>query len=745
MKTIHVLSQAAIDRIAAGEVVERPASIVKELVENAVDAGSNAITIEIKEGGLSMIRVTDNGEGIDPSQVQTAFLRHATSKIQDVSDLDTIGSLGFRGEALSSIGAVSQVELITRTPSSLTGVRYRFEGGAEKGLEEIGAPEGTTIIVRNVFYNTPARRKFLKSPTTEAGYISDLAEHLALSHPDVSFKFIHNGQTKLHTSGNNKIRDMIYSIYGRDTAMNLLPVDFTDGEVHIHGFIAKPVISRGNRLYENYFVNGRYIKSATISRAVESAYGNLMMQHRYPFTVLYIDMPGSDVDVNVHPAKMEVRFSETEKMYQRVYVAVKEAIEHKELIPKATLMTAREEQKLRQEEKRQRQEEARKSPEPFEKVRQDIFREGKSPYRPLYDYRKGSGTSDSGRDIPISPVVQPKNIQEPATETAGVTNIQTSDSSSPRIPVSEDQRSFVSAPDTSKPVAPEAELSSFNNTAPQASEPLTPSSENSPEPDSKEKDHAQAAGETSVTASVPRIVLPTLTKNAEPPSPKETQMPSKEEPVPSKPVQQTMEEAFPETMLSREARPRHKLIGQVFSTYWLVEFEDKLYIIDQHAAHEKIHYERLTAAMKTKEMTSQMISPPMIISLSLQEELVLKENLSLFEEVGFVIEPFGGRDYAIRGVPANMLGMDDQLLFTQMLSSLTEGREKITPEYLYEKLATMACKAAVKGGDTLSTAQANSLIEELLNLEDPYNCPHGRPTIISLSRYELERKFKRIL
>ncbi|MCD8106249.1 MAG: DNA mismatch repair endonuclease MutL [Lachnospiraceae bacterium] len=656
MDKISLLSQDTIDKIAAGEVVERPASVVKELVENAVDAGANAVTVEIKEGGISLIRITDNGCGIPKDEVRSAFLRHATSKIRTVDDLQTAGMLGFRGEALSSIAAVCQVEMITKTPGSLLGVRYVIEGGVEQSLEEIGAPEGTTLLVRNLFYHTPARRKFLKSATTEAGYVSDLMERLALSHPKIAFKFINSQDTKLHTSGNGRMKDIIYGVYGRDIAANVVQIDAADeGEgIRVGGFICKPSISRGNRNYENYFVNGRYVRSAIIARAIEDAYKPFLMNHRYPLTVLMLDIDMDQVDVNVHPTKMEVRFADQGMVYDRVYHAVQEGLVHRELIPEFTI-----EQQAAPQNKSGRAgnvpEESRdphaqdpneipaspaadpqkekhyRYPEPFEKVRSQLLAESASPYEPKYP----------GTLKPVTGVIV-QNHKESLPEQV--------------IP-------------SEKPAASQAD-----------------------------------------------------------PEPSAVQM-----------------ELFDEKLLSEQSVKRHKLIGQVFDTYWIVEFQDKMYIIDQHAAHEKVLYERFIKNLAEKKQTSQMIAPPIIVSLSMQEEYLLKKHMDRFTEVGFEIEPFGGREYSIRAVPDNLYNIASDSLFIEMLDGLSDVTERVSDESIRERIASMSCKAAVKGNHRLSVQEVDALIAELLTLENPYNCPHGRPTIVAMTKYELEKKFKRVL
>ena len=605
MAEIQILDQKTIDKIAAGEVVERPASIVKELLENSIDAKSTAITVEIKDGGISFIRITDNGYGIDSKQIPLAFLRHSTSKIKSIEDLVTVSSLGFRGEALSSIAAVSQVELITKTPSSLTGIRYVIEGGEEKQTEEIGAPEGTTFIVRNLFYNTPVRRKFLKTAATEAGYVADVVEHMAMSHPEISIRFINNNQNKVHTSGNNKLKDIIYNIYGRDIASNLISIENANETAKITGYIGKPVISRGNRNFENYYINGRYIKSNIVSKAIEDAYKPYMMQHRYPFTALHIAIDQSLLDVNVHPAKMELRFRNPEEIYPVLYEILSDALKQRELIPQ--VVPGKSEQPKKEPVKKE------SVPEPFENKRISL-----------------AGT-------------QTQKITEP------VVNY-----------IKEEPVKYMEVTDK-KPEAP-------------------------------------------------------------------VQM-----------------ELFDDRLLSKSARIKHRLIGQVFDTYWLIEYNNSLYIIDQHAAHEKVLYERTMKGLKDKIYTSQQINPPIILSLSIKEEEVLKKCIEHFNEIGYEIEHFGGREYAIRAVPDNMMSISKKELFVEMLDSLSGEVTKVQADIITERIASMSCKAAVKGNNRLSIEEADKLIEELLELDNPYNCPHGRPTIISMSKYEIEKKFKRIL
>lgn len=651
MRKIAVLDQNTIDKIAAGEVVERPASVVKELVENAVDAGATAITVEIKEGGISFIRVTDNGGGIEKEQVPLAFLRHATSKIEKVEDLLQISSLGFRGEALSSISAVSQMEVITKTPEALTGVHYVIEGGREKALEEVGAPNGTTMLVRNLFFNTPARGKFLKTAMTEAGYVSGYMEQLALSHQDISFKYMVNGQTKLHTSGNSNLKDVIYGIYGRDITRELVPVAFERPGISIEGFIGKPVIARGNRNFENYYINGRYVKSKILMKAIEEAYKPYMMQHKYPFVCLHYDIEGEEIDVNVHPTKMEVRFQNQGAVYNATYDMITAALSHREMIPEVEL-----------EKRTEPKQEKTAPPEPFEtgykqqaKKWESSIKEAKTPYV----------AAD------LKPAIQKPSIPVPSVPQTGL--------------------------------------------QPAMAEP--------------------ARKAATVKSELPGSVRP----QTEVHTPTVSEKPSVS---PEKPVQM---ELFDDRLLSKKARLHHRIIGQLFETYWLVEYDNKFYIIDQHAAHEKVLYERFMKEFANREIVTQMVSPPQVISLNLQEDLLLKTHMELFKRFGFEISEFGGREYSIHGVPANLYGISVQNFFVELLDSLENENARQPLDILTGRIATAACKAAVKGNNTLSVQEADKLIDELLGLDNPYHCPHGRPTIISMTKYELEKKFKRIV
>ena len=695
LKKIAVLDQNTIDKIAAGEVVERPSSVVKELVENAIDAGATAITVEITDGGKKLIRITDNGSGMDAEQVPLAFLRHATSKIEKVEDLTHIASLGFRGEALSSIAAVSQVELITKTPSGISGTRYVIEGGKEQSLEEMGAPEGTTFLIRNLFYNTPARSKFLKSDMTEAGYINTLMEQLALSHPEISFKYIQNRQVKLSSSGNYSVKDVIYSVYGREIAKALLDVSYENDFMKIEGFVGKPEISRGNRTFENYYINGRYVKNKIITKAIEDGYKGLVMQHKFPFVSLRIEMDGNDLDVNVHPAKREVRFARETEVYTAIYETVRKVLTHRELIPQVS---------VGKDEPTSRTEQIKPGniPEPFEvKRRQEMYGH---PNRTANIASHAAPTASEVRSTAPVPSI-PYN--KPTNGTASYGSAETTHNSS------------ASSADKYKRV------DSLRENPVYESQPFTKEEEEMFSGTLKD-----GRNENSATETADYEVISEKPAESAPPEVDNEPIKSQEQEPPKQ------LELFEERLLAPESRSRHRLIGQLFDTYWLVQFEDNFYIIDQHAAHEKVYYERFVKQFQSQNIQSQYVSPPLIVSFSLEEENLLKANKKYFRDFGFEIEPFGGREYSISAVPSSLLGM---------LDHLTADGSKDAFELFTARLATMACKAAVKGNHSMSPQEADKLIDELLTLENPYNCPHGRPTIIAMSKTEIEKKFKRIV
>lgn len=682
MAEIHVLDDNTIDKIAAGEVVERPASVIKELVENAIDAGAKAITVEIKEGGIEFIRVTDDGSGIEKSQIRNAFLRHATSKIQTVTDLLDLHSLGFRGEALSSIAAVSKVEIISKTKSDMTGIRFCIEGGKETAFEEIGAPAGTTFIARNLFFNTPVRRKFLKTAMTEGSYVTDLLEHLAMSKPDISFKYVINGQTKFFTNGDGDLKAIIYRIFGRDIANEMIPFQHVNNNIVIEGFLGKPVLNRANRNFENYFVNQRYIKSKIISKAIEEGYQNFLMQHRYPSCVIYITVPTDEVDVNVHPNKMEVRFSNQNSIHQIISSSISDFLSMQEMIPEAV---PGKEKKIVE-----KAVSFPKVPEPFEKERVHQQLREESSYHCAETEKK---TDRVGQFVFNNKVAyhrdevgkEPLNTEkkEPVNDEFFVDN---------RITKVEEN-------EVSKEVQKE-EPSMMSNL---------------------QKILGSESGMKPQTNNIIKV---------------------KEQIVIEKPEQLNF---FDEKILTKEAKDEYRIVGQVFDTYWIVEYKDKMLMIDQHAAHEKVKYEQILKKVENHEVLTQTLTPPIVISVTPKESDIILQYHEYFTELGFEIEDFGMNAFAIRGIPFDLFGYESKELFEEILTEMSDNPVRGVPKVIREKIASMACKAAVKGNNSLTFEEADELIEQLLTLDNPYNCPHGRPTIISMSKYEVEKKFKRIV
>lgn len=668
MPEIQLLDQATINQIAAGEVIDRPSSVVKELLENAIDAKATAITVEIKDGGISFIRITDNGCGIEKDQVRKAFLRHATSKLHTIDDLLDIGSLGFRGEALSSIAAIAQVELISKPPEAMLGISYQIEDGEEKSLTQIGAPDGTTILVRNLFYHVPARKKFLKTAATEGNYINQLMENMAMLRPDISMRFINGGQNKLYTSGNGRLKDLIYTIYGREISSNVLEINYECPLFTVTGYIGKPIISRGNRTFENYYINGRFVKSRLIAAAIEQAYKPFMMQHRYPFTVLHIKIKPDLIDVNVHPAKMEVRFQQENEIYEMLAGAIENTLRGKEFIPDVS-DDGKVEKKVQ---------EKQKLPEPFEQRRLQAMKEIIPP--PPAEHKTQNEQKPSAEHKTQSEQKLPRNEEQPKVS---------SKLSEPVCEYKAEKKQTIKDSDSKW--------------------------------ESASGIHKRIGQDVSQTVN---------------------QMPTQPEQKLEKPEQQTL---FTEPLLSEKARIHHRLIGQLFDTYWLIQYGNQLYIMDQHAAHEKVNYERLMEAYRKKERITQFVSPPMVISLTRAEEAILEEFKSEFERIGFTIEPYGGREYAISEIPANLYGINEKELFLEMLSDLEDRGSMQPSELIASKLASMSCKAAIKGGQKISFQEADALVSQLLTLENPYACPHGRPTIITMTKYELEKKFKRIV
>ena len=743
MSIINVLDKDTINKIAAGEVIEGPAAVVKELVENAIDADANSVTVEIKDGGTSLIRVTDNGKGIGSDDIKTAFLPHATSKIKTADDLTLVSSLGFRGEALASIAAVSEVEVLTKTADEISGIRYVINGGKEEANEPIGTPEGTTFVVRNIFYNTPARKKFLKSAATEGRYVGEVMEHMAVSHPEIAFKFILNGQVKLQTMGNGSLKDVLFYIYGKETTANIIPVNNPDADgelvngLSVRGYIGKPSLTRGNKEYENYFINGRFIKNKVITRAIEDAYKSFLMQHRFPFTCLLISVDNSLVDVNVHPAKLEVRFSDTESIYRLIFHEVDNALRKKDLLPDMGVKQIPDKKPLvRDFNSHNKAEKTEKSggyiipdipmPEPFEKSRQG---EWKKELKPVF--KQESFVADKVKRDEKSPLVKSEmyapfdndntfdksklasfEIESIDKSEGGIKNTcgnLSGDVSRENSVETEDNREYLTTVE-------HTDKTSYNkdfNTVKEDSDIYKNMSENSFQADDGMID---TTGVEQAFCDKDELYCGT---------------------------NKSSKEEFKGGILAKKALPDIKIIGQIFGTYWIIEYDDNVYMIDQHAAHEKVMYERFVKEISRNKVTSQNLLPPVVVTLSGSQSQIVEEIGEHLHKLGFEIEPFGGNEYVIKAVPTELFGISEKDLLFDIIDQYSLEGKKTTPDTVLVKLATMACKAAIKGNMNISLIEAKALIEELMSLDNPYNCPHGRPTMIFMSKSDVEKKFKR--
>lgn len=718
MAIINLLDKDTINKIAAGEVIEGPAAVVKELVENAIDADANSVTVEIKDGGTSLIRVTDNGKGIGSDDIKTAFLPHATSKIKTADDLVLVSSLGFRGEALASIAAVSEVEVLTKTADEISGIRYVINGGKEETNEPIGTPEGTTFVVRNIFYNTPARKKFLKTAATEGRYVGEVMEHMAVSHPEIAFKFILNGQVKLQTMGNGSLKDVLFYIYGKETTANIIPVNNPDVEgelvngLSVRGYIGKPSLTRGNKEYENYFINGRFIKNKVITRAIEDAYKSFLMQHRFPFTCLLISVDSSLVDVNVHPAKLEVRFSDTESLYRLIFHEVDNALRKKDLLPDMGIKQIPDKQPLVREFKSEKSEgyviPDIPMPEPFEKSRQG---EWKKELKPVF--KQESFMAEKAKRDEASPLIK-SEIYAPLVST----------------PVSD-----VNSSELNKSLENKNEIS-FDNA--NKDEKLNTVNMNSTFVENDKKTtgntYIESVEEEGISYkkisdySEEETAIKTETTTVEPGSNTDNELSS---------------EDFKGGILAKKALPDIKIIGQIFGTYWIMEYDGNVYMIDQHAAHEKVMYEKFVKEISANKVTSQNLLPPVVVTLSGSQRQIVEEISEHLRQIGFEIEPFGGNEYVIKAVPTELFGISEKEMLFDIIDQYSLEGKKATPDTVLSKLATMACKAAIKGNMNISLIEAKALIEELMSLDNPYNCPHGRPTMIFMSKSDVEKKFKR--
>jgi len=743
LSIINVLDKDTINKIAAGEVIEGPAAVVKELVENAIDADANSVTVEIKDGGTSLIRVTDNGKGIGSDDIKTAFLPHATSKIKTADDLTLVSSLGFRGEALASIAAVSEVEVLTKTADEISGIRYVINGGKEEANEPIGTPEGTTFVVRNIFYNTPARKKFLKTSATEGRYVGEVMEHMAVSHPEIAFKFILNGQVKLQTMGNGSLKDVLFYIYGKETTANIIPVNNPDADgelvngLSVRGYIGKPSLTRGNKEYENYFINGRFIKNKVITRAIEDAYKSFLMQHRFPFTCLLISVDNSLVDVNVHPAKLEVRFSDTESIYRLIFHEVDNALRKKDLLPDMGVKQVPDKKPLvRDFNSSHKAERTEKSggyiipdipmPEPFEKSRQG---EWKKELKPVF--KQESFVADKVKRDEKSPLVKSEmyapfdndttfdksklasfEIESIDKSEGGIKSTcgnLAGDVSRENSVETEDNREYLTTVE-------HTDKTSYNkdfNTVKEDSDIYKNMSENSFQADDG---MINTTGVEQAFCDKDELYCGT---------------------------NKSSKEEFKGGILAKKALPDIKIIGQIFGTYWIIEYDDSVYMIDQHAAHEKVMYERFVKEISRNKVTSQNLLPPVVVTLSGSQSQIVEEIGEHLHKLGFEIEPFGGNEYVIKAVPTELFGISEKDLLFDIIDQYSLEGKKTTPDTVLVKLATMACKAAIKGNMNISLLEAKALIEELMSLDNPYNCPHGRPTMIFMSKSDVEKKFKR--
>ncbi|MBR0145602.1 MAG: DNA mismatch repair endonuclease MutL [Eubacterium sp.] len=725
---IHVLDQKTIDKIAAGEVIERPASVVKELVENSIDAGASRVTVEVRDGGTTMIRVTDNGGGIPAEEIKKAFLRHATSKLESAEDLVGIGTLGFRGEALSTISAVTQTEMITKTPEALTGIKYVIHGGTEVECKEIGAPDGTTILCRNIFYNTPARLKFLKTNMTEGSYISDLVSHIALSHPEVSITLISNGKTIVDTSGNGKLKDTIYTLYGRDITSALLPVDYESDGIRVTGFVGKPFLARGNRSFENYFVNGRFIKSQIVNRAIEEAYKTYIMQHRFPFTVLFLELPKEECDVNVHPTKREFKYQREKELFSSVFHAVQDALSEKTLIPDVAADYGTREKNYRG------------NPE----LLRDNVPYGKQPAQPPRTPMAGpAGKAMNGPTVfpPTGSIETPaagpasKPVTGPAvTPVAGHSENSVAGSAAAMQPSPEPAAGMSQTPSASS-ASVVREPSGYTKASTSAGY------GSSSRPSKKGSDSYSI-----LEALMPKEFRDKLKEREAADFAAENA--GEEE---RKAAEQRKQEKYEQASLtdteylSEQAAPDIRVIGQIFNTYWITQYRDNLYYMDQHAAHEKVNYERFLAEFKTRTIHSQQIYPPKIITLSGSDKQAVMQAQELFEKAGFELSDFGGNEVKLSALPANLLGLSGEDVFLEFAAYLASGISGVTEDIFVHKLATMGCKSAIKGNQRITVPEVEQLLRELLTLENPYTCPHGRPTIIRISKEEMDKRFRRIV
>jgi len=727
MGKIVLLDELTINKIAAGEVIERPASVVKEMVENSIDAGATSITVEIKNGGISYIRITDNGKGIAKDDTEIAFERHATSKIRQASDIETIHSMGFRGEALASIAAVANVELITKTAEDEIGTRVVVEAGKILEEGEIGCKTGTSITVKNLFFNTPVRYKFLKKDFTESGYIEDVVTRIALVHPEISFKLINTGKVVIQTTGNGDIQAVIYAIYGKNIAENVLKVDYTYEDIHITGVIGKPEIARSNRSNQIFFVNKRYIKDKILSGAIEKGYKGLLTIGKYAFSILNIDMDPSKVDVNVHPAKLEVRFSDESKIFKSVYHAVNDTLLKNDLIKNSekeddksystnsSLFGNRVSSTTAQIQKNTFNsllELQKKIKADLEKSKKDV---NYNPFKTDEENNKTTVKVSEENNKVTEPVNEETNKVEPQ-----ITNVG-DNLNKPEIKNNEVETKVDTSVEEKKLNVEELE---------KASKEIDKQIENLSNENIKEDDKKESFDEMYYKIF-----------GTKPPKTEEEEIKKETPQELSKEDNTTL---FDNIKDDYKYKQQYKFIGIVFNTYIIFEMDDEMYIMDQHAAHERIMFEKVKKNFYSdEEKDSQLMLLPDIITLTHKEMDIARENMELFRKAGFIIEEFGDNTIKISGTPSICINLNTRELFLETLDEINSVARTAKQEIENKFLATIACKAAVKAHMVLSKEEVESLMDELLKLPNPFTCPHGRPTVIKMSKYEIERKFER--
>lgn len=699
---IHLLSQECINQIAAGEVVERPSSIVKELVENALDAKATAISIEIKGGGISFLRVSDNGEGIFSEDLERAFMPHATSKIQNPKDLEEILSFGFRGEALASIASVAKVECISKRQEDFLAHRILVEGGSFSPVEEVGGMDGTSILVRDLFYNVPARKKFLLSESTEASRVEEMVEKLALANPGISFHFVKDGKSRFQTLGGGKLSDVVFGIYGKSFAKDSLeikesyyPSSLTGlATLHIEGLLGKPSLTRSNRQYEIFFVNGRFVRDSLLSRALEDAYKPFLMQHKFPFAIVFLHLSPNLVDVNVHPQKLEVRFQNREKIYQALFDCVSKTLSKADLIDHSPLSL-------------------------FQKEKEEKSTTFLSPSSQLWE--KKEEKKENKNDIPEEAVRSDQNDKQSAEQISAI---------------KEQEKEKAEAVNQRYPIG-EASENALENASEKAPFRIEVPELNQQKAETREEKLIYE--EFDLTKGI-RLEEEKASEKEENTVPREEQLFTESENLPSA----EQESLFSPSFFSEEGEREFRLIGQVFQTYWLIEFQKELFIMDQHAAHEKVNFEKMRKNYLEKPGISQGILPKTMVFSAKEEELYEKTK-DYFAHLGYRIRKEEEKRYTLEGIPADFPSLDAEMLFHEILDALAEEGNLSEAESVYDKIASMACKASVKGNQLLSFKEAEALVQKLFTLENPYACPHGRPTIVAFKKQDLEKMFKRIV